>query len=205
MSVSTGHAGSRVLHCVVTAGRYCVSCHIETVLITTDPAVELRHVFLSDAARLTVAIVSSAIGPGSILVQWLRRKTQDRVRLWFGLLALLYGYRVLLMTQFSAILCLRTHNRLPDFPHHLHDWHSRGAVWLGLVSQKHNWVTKSLLTVNAFVAAAFLMFFNNLSVVYPLFVMNNFLVIAFLGTFQVASAAVEHSLLSLAITSDARN
>ena len=35
----------------------------------------------------------------SILVQWLRRKTQDRLPLWFGLLALLYGYRALLMTE----------------------------------------------------------------------------------------------------------
>lgn len=69
------------------------------MLITPDPAAELRRVLLSDAARLTVAIVSMTIGLGSILVQWLRRKTQDRVRLWFGLLALLYGYRVLLMTQ----------------------------------------------------------------------------------------------------------
>ena len=42
---------------------------------------------LGDAARMVVAIVSMAIGAGSVLVQWLRRKTQDRVRLWFGLLA----------------------------------------------------------------------------------------------------------------------
>jgi hypothetical protein len=68
--------------------------------LTLDPAAELlRRVLLADAARLVVASVSMAIGSGSILVQWLRRKTQDRLRLWFGLLALLYGYRTLLMTE----------------------------------------------------------------------------------------------------------
>src|SRR6516225_9945181 len=64
-----------------------------------DPAAEIRRVLLTDAARFVVAIVSMAIGIGSILVQWLRRKTQDRVRLWFGMLALLYGYRGRLMYE----------------------------------------------------------------------------------------------------------
>ena len=57
------------------------------MLITPDTAAEVRSAMLGDAARMVVAIVSMAIGAGSVLVQWLRRKTQDRVRLWFGLLA----------------------------------------------------------------------------------------------------------------------
>lgn len=69
------------------------------MLVTPDPADVLRRVLLNDAARLVVSIVSMTIGLGSILVQWLRRKRQDRVRLWFGLLALLYGYRALVMTE----------------------------------------------------------------------------------------------------------
>src|SRR5664279_1324203 len=67
--------------------------------VSPDTAAELRRILLGDAARLIVAIVSMAIGLGSILVQWMRRNTQDRVRLWFGLLAFMYGYRALLMTQ----------------------------------------------------------------------------------------------------------
>ena len=44
------------------------------------------------------------IGLGSILVQWMRPKTQAWVWLWFGELAFLYGYRALLMTE-SAQFC----------------------------------------------------------------------------------------------------
>ena len=70
-----------------------------TMLFATDTASEIRSLLLGDAARVGVAIISMAIGLASILVQWLRRKTQDGVRLWFGLLALMYGYRTLLMTE----------------------------------------------------------------------------------------------------------
>src|SRR3974390_1918235 len=105
--------------------------------ITPDLAAVMRRLLLADAARLIVAIVSIAIGLASMLVQWLRRKTQDRVRLWFGLLALLYGYRALLMTG-SARYFLS--GRAIDFqiaiitftigiPAVLFGW--------GLVSQKH--------------------------------------------------------------------
>ena len=76
----------------------------------------------------------------------MHRKTQDRVRLWFGLLALLYGYRLLLMTQsaryFASGRTIGFQVSLITFaigiPAILFGW--------GLVSQKHNWVTKSLLT-----------------------------------------------------------
>src|ERR1039457_4592122 len=133
--------------------------------VSPDTAAELRRILLGDAARLVVAIVSMAIGLGSVLVQWMRRKTQDRVRLWFGLLALMYGYRGLLMTN-SALYFLTRRNiqfqiALITFtigiPAILFGW--------GLVSQKHNWVTKSLLTVNALMAATFLLFFANGNVV----------------------------------------
>jgi hypothetical protein len=54
---------------------------------TADPAAELfRRVLLTDVPRFVVAIVSMAIGSGSILVQWLRRKSSERLRLWFGLI-----------------------------------------------------------------------------------------------------------------------
>ena len=149
------------------------------MFVTPDPADTLRRVLLADAARLVVAIVSMAIGLGSILVQWLRRKTQDRVRLWFGLLALLYGYRVLLMTEsarfFLARRTIQFQIALITFtigiPAILFGW--------GLVAKKHNWVTKSLLTVNALMAAAFLLFFSNAGVVGALNVVNNTLVIGF--------------------------
>ena len=129
--------------------------------VAPDTAAELRRILLGDAARLVVAIVSMAIGLGSILVQWMRRKTQDRVRLWFGLLAVLYGYRALLMTE-SARFFLT--GRTIEFqialitftigiPAILFGW--------GLVAKKHNWVTKSLLAVNALMAATFLLFYWN--------------------------------------------
>jgi hypothetical protein len=44
------------------------------------------------------------IGLGSILVQWMRPKTQAWVWLWFGGLAFLYRYSALLMTE-SAQFC----------------------------------------------------------------------------------------------------
>jgi len=147
--------------------------------ITSDPAELLRRVLVADAPRLVVAIVSIAIGLGSILVQWVRRKTQDRVRLWFGWLALLYGYRALLMTNSAQyFLTRRTINfqiALITFtigiPAILFGW--------GLVSKTQNRVTKSLLVVNALMAATFLVFFWNGSVVRALFVANNVLVITF--------------------------
>ena len=145
--------------------------------ITFDTAELLRRVLVADAPRLVVAIVSIAIGLGSILVQWMRRKTQDRVRLWFGLLALLYGYRALLMTNSAQyFLTRRTINfqiALITFtigiPAILFGW--------GLVSKTQNRVTKSLLVVNVLMAATFLVFFWNGSVVRALFVANNILVI----------------------------
>ena len=144
-----------------------------------DPAAEIRRVLLTDVARFVVAIVSMAIGIGSILVQWLRRKTQDRVRLWFGMLALLYGYRALLMTE-SARYFLSERNihfqiALITFtigvPAILFGW--------GLVSSTQNWVTRSLLTVNGLMALTFLLFHWDSDVVRALFAVNNLLVISF--------------------------
>src|SRR5215471_9566332 len=123
--------------------------------ISSDPSELLRRVLLADAARLVVAIVSMTIGLGSILVQWMRRKTQDRVRLWFGLLALLYGYRALLMTDSAGYFLTR---RTIEFqialitftigiPAILFGW--------GLVSRKQNTVTKSLIGVNLLMAGTF--------------------------------------------------
>jgi len=149
------------------------------MFVTTETAAEVRLVLLGDAARLVVAIVSIAIGLASILVQWLRRSTQDRVRLWFGLLAFLYGYRALLMTE-SARFFLAPNNiqfqtALVTFtigiPAILFGW--------GLVGQKHNWLTKSLLTAYALMAVTFLLFHSSGSVVGALFVTNNILVIGF--------------------------
>jgi sigma-B regulation protein RsbU (phosphoserine phosphatase) len=147
--------------------------------VAPDIAAQLRSILIADAARLVVAIVSMAIGLGSILVQWMRRKTQDRVRLWFGLLAVLYGYRALLMTEsagyFLTARAIEFQIALVTFtigiPAILFGW--------GLVAQKHNWVTKSLLTVNVLMAATFLAFFTNGAVVRALFVVNNILVISF--------------------------
>ncbi len=147
--------------------------------VAPDIAAALRRILLGDAPRLVVAIVSMAIGLGSILVQWIRRDTQDRVRLWFGLLAFLYGYRALLMTQsaqyFLTERAIQFQIALVTFtigiPAVLFGW--------GLVSQKHNWVTKSLLTVNALMAATFLALYANDGVVRALFVANNVLVISF--------------------------
>jgi len=147
--------------------------------ITSDPAELLRRVLVADAPRLVVAIVSIAIGLGSILVQWVRRKTQDRVRLWFGLLALLYGYRALLMTNSARYFLTRGNINFQialitftiGIPAILFGW--------GLVSKTQNRVTKSLLVVNVLMAATFLVFFWNGSVVRALFVANNVLVITF--------------------------
>jgi sigma-B regulation protein RsbU (phosphoserine phosphatase) len=149
------------------------------MFVTADTAAEVRRLLLGDAARLVVAIVSMEIGLGSILVQWMRRKTQDRVRLWFGLLALFYGYRALLMTEsaqyFLARRAIAFQIALVTFtigiPAVLFGW--------GLVSQRHNWVTRTLLTINALMAVAFLLFFANDGVVRVLFMMNNVLVVGF--------------------------
>jgi phosphoserine phosphatase RsbU/P len=134
---------------------------------------------MGDFARLAVAIISIAIGLAAILVQWMRRKTQDRVRLWFGLLALLYGYRALMMTD-SAQLFLST--RAIEFqialvtftigiPAILFGW--------GLVAKKHNLITKSLLTINVLMALTYLVFRASQPAVRALFVLNNILVISF--------------------------
>ena len=147
--------------------------------ISSDPSELVRRVLLADAARLVVAIVSMAIGLGSILVQWMRRKTQDRVRLWFGLLALLYGYRALLMTNSARYFLTRGNINFQialitftiGIPAILFGW--------GLVSKRQNRVTKSLLVVNVLMAATFLVFFWNGSVVRALFFANNVLVIIF--------------------------
>ncbi len=147
--------------------------------LSPETAAAFRQLVAGDFARLVVAIVSMAIGLGSILIQWMRRRTQDRVRLWFGLLALLYGYRTLLMTQ-SAGLFLS--GRLIEFqialitftigiPAILSGW--------GLVGKKQNLVTKSLLTINVLMAVAYLLLHANPPAVRALFVLNNVLVIGF--------------------------
>jgi sigma-B regulation protein RsbU (phosphoserine phosphatase) len=149
------------------------------VLISSDTAAAFRDLLLADAARLVVAVVSMAIGFASILVQWLRRKTHDRVRLWFGLLALLYGYRALLMTLsarcFASARMIQFQIALITFtigiPAVLFGW--------GLVTNKRNVVIKSLLTVNVLMAVTFLLFSSNGSVVSLLFVVNNIFVIGF--------------------------
>jgi sigma-B regulation protein RsbU (phosphoserine phosphatase) len=144
-----------------------------------DTAAAFRQLLLGDAARLVVAIISMAMGLGSLLVQWLRWKEHDRLRLWFGLLALLYGYRALLMTD-SAALFLAPGNiqfqiGLVTFtigiPAILFGW--------GLVSQKQNRVTKSLLAINVAMAATFLVLHANPVAVRALYVVNNVLVITF--------------------------
>jgi sigma-B regulation protein RsbU (phosphoserine phosphatase) len=145
----------------------------------SDPAELLRRVLAADAARLVVAIVSMAIGLGSILVQWMRWRTQDRVRLWFGLLALLYGYRALLMTESAQFFLTRRSIQFQialvtftiGIPAILFGW--------GLVSKSQNRLTKSLLATNVLMAVTFLLFFWNDSVVRTLFVANNVLVISF--------------------------
>ncbi len=134
---------------------------------------------MGDFARLVVAIISIAIGLAAILVQWMRRKTQDRVRLWFGLLALLYGYRALMMTNsaqlFLSANAIEFQIALVTFtigiPAILFGW--------GLVAKKHNLITKSLLTINVLMAVAYLLLHSNLPVVRALFVLNNILVIGF--------------------------
>ena len=120
-----------------------------------------------------------AIGLAAILVQWMRRKTPDRVRLWFGLLALLYGYRALMMTDSAQLFfsqrAIEFQIALVTFtigiPAVLFGW--------GLVAQKHNRITKSLLTINMLMALAYLVLRANEPAVRALFVVNNILVIGF--------------------------
>ena len=149
-------------------------------MLTADPAADLfRQVLMTDAPRFVVAIISIAIGSSSVLVQWLRRKSNDRLRLWFGLLALLYGYRTLLMTESARYFLSRStinfQTALITFvigiPAILFGW--------GLVSKKQNRVTKSLLMLNALMAGTFLLFHSNDLVVRGLSTTNNVLVIAF--------------------------
>jgi sigma-B regulation protein RsbU (phosphoserine phosphatase) len=149
------------------------------VQISPEAAAASRALLQGDAARLVVAIVSMAIGLAAILVQALRWKSPDRVRLSFGLLALLYGYRALLMTDSARLFlsesALQFQIALITFtigiPAILFGW--------GLVGKKHNLVTKSLLAVNVLMAAAFLALYWNAGVVHALFLLNNVLVIAF--------------------------
>lgn len=147
--------------------------------VSPETAAAFRQLLLGDFARVVVAIISIAIGLAAILVQWLRRKTQDRVRLWFGLLALLYGYRALMMTDsaqlFLSARAIQFQIALVTFsigiPAILFGW--------GLVAKKHNRVTKSLLAINVLMAVAYLVLRANQSAVRALFVINNILVIGF--------------------------
>src|SRR5215471_15196082 len=147
--------------------------------VPSETAVLFRQLLLGDAARLVVAIVSMAIGLGSIFVQGLRWKSQDRVRLWFGLLALLYGYRALLMTRSANLFlspgAIKFQIAFVTFtigiPAVLFGW--------GLVAKPHNWVTKSLLAVNVAMAMAFLALHSSDDVVRGLYLLNNVLVITF--------------------------
>jgi sigma-B regulation protein RsbU (phosphoserine phosphatase) len=149
------------------------------MVIPPETAALFRQLLLGDAARLIVAIVSMAIGLASIFVQGLRWKSPDRVRLWFGLLALLYGYRALLMTEsarlFVSAEAIEFQIALVTFtigiPAILFGW--------GLVSKQHNRITKSLLAVNAAMALTYLILHSNENVVRVLFVVNNILVITF--------------------------
>ena len=150
-----------------------------TVPSSPQVAAEVRHLLAGDAARLVVAIVAMAIGLGAILVQWLRRKTHDRLLLWFGLLSLLYGYRALLMTESARLFLPRRTIYFQIYlvtftigiPAIVFGW--------GLVAKKHNWVTKSLLTVNVMMAAVFLVLHSSGVAIHALDVINNVLVIGF--------------------------
>ncbi len=151
-----------------------------TVPASPQVANEVRQLLLGDAARLIVAFVAMAIGLGALLVQWMmRRKTQNRVRLWFGLLALLYGYRALLMTQsatlFVAARSIEFQIGLVTFtigiPAILFGW--------GLVAKKHNRVTKSLLALNVLMALAFLALHSSEAAVGKLYALNNVFVVGF--------------------------
>ena len=147
--------------------------------ISPDTAAAFRHLLLGDFARLAVGIVAIAIGFVSLLLQALRWKTPDRVRLWFGLLAVLYGYRALLMTDSADLFlsggAVRFQIALVTFtigmPAILFGW--------GLVGRKQNRVTKSLLTINALMALLFLALHANEAVIEALFVANNILVVGF--------------------------
>lgn len=149
------------------------------VTIPPEIAALFRHLLLGDAARFVVAIVSIAIGLASILAQGLRWKSPDRVRLWFGLLALLYGYRALLMTQSVRLFLpdpdIRFQTALVTFtigiPAILFGW--------ALVGKKHNSVTKSLIAFNCLMATTFLGFHSSREIVAVLFIVNNILVITF--------------------------
>jgi len=147
--------------------------------MNAETAAQFRQLLLGDAARLVVAIVSMAIGLASIFVQGLRWKSHDRVRLWFGLLALLYGYRALLMTESAGLFlsagAIEFQVALVTFtigiPAILFGW--------GLVGKPHNQVTKILLAVNAAMALAFLALHSSIEAVRALFIVNNILVITF--------------------------
>ena len=156
---------------------------VDATSLTVPPspqvAAEFRHLLAGDAARLVVAVVAMAIGLGSVFVQVLRWKTQDRVRLWFGLLSLLYGYRALLVTESARLFLtgptIRFQVALVTFtigiPAVLFGW--------GLIARKHNWVTKSILIFNALMALAFLALYSDRAAVGVLYVVNNVLVISF--------------------------
>ncbi|HVO60890.1 MAG TPA: PP2C family protein-serine/threonine phosphatase [Terriglobales bacterium] len=151
------------------------------MLANSDTAVAVWQLLLTDAPRLVVATVSMAIGFASLLVQLLRWKSPERIRLWFGLLALLYGYRALLMTRSAQLFLSRdaveSQIALVTFtigiPAILFGW--------GLVDRKHNLVTKSLLAVNALMALTFLALFSNDAAVRLLFLANSVLVVGFTG------------------------
>lgn len=145
---------------------------------TPDFAPELRSLLLGDAPRIVVGIVSIAIGLGSILLHLLRRRVQDRLLLWFGLLVLLYGYRVVLMTQtaqyFAPAGTIRFQILLLTYtigiPAILFGW--------GLVAKQHNWLTKSLLGMNALLALTYLAFLSNSKVQEALGITNNVFVVS---------------------------
>jgi len=149
------------------------------MIMADDLAEQVRRLLIADFARIAVATVSIAIGCGSLLVQWLRRKTQNLLRLWFGLLAVLYGYRTLLMTEsagyFLSQRAIAFQIGLITFtigiPAILFGW--------GLVAQKQNRVIRSLIALNAAMAVTFLLLHSNVEALGALYTVNNILVITF--------------------------
>ena len=129
--------------------------------ISPETAAAFRQLLIGDAARLVVAIISIAIGLAAILVQWLRRKTQDRVRLWFGLLALLYGYRALMMTDSAQLSCPPVQSSSRSLWSRSQSEFQPSSSAGGWSRKKHNRVTKSLLTINVLMAVAYLVFRAN--------------------------------------------
>jgi len=65
---------------------------------------QVQALLIGDAGALIIGVILSAVGLSALLAFWIRRRRRTGLLLWFGLIALLYGVRLLAKTDTIHIL-----------------------------------------------------------------------------------------------------